>query len=177
MQNTIIWYWFLLRVLYFKTFLLLFVTVSRKYSRTPLRIYDIVITYDLNMVILLRIVAFLKVFCMFLNKVILYGQKMGRVRTVLATAAENWTFSSLFFLFSYNVQPSQATEEYSRTGLINVVYSFDSFPLPIVNLSLFLRRRVPYNTINIFTHQPSFGGNKKSKMMIDWYGLWVWENI
>lgn len=56
-----------------------------------------------------------------------------------------------------------------------MLYSFDSFPLPIVNLSLFLRRRVPYNTINLFTHQPSFGGNKKPKnedgMMICGFSL------
>lgn len=84
----------------FKTFLLLFVTVSRKYSRTPLRIYDIVITYDLNIVILLRIVAFLKVFCMFLNKVILYGQKKwGEWEQSLQLPLKTDFFQVCFFFF------------------------------------------------------------------------------
>lgn len=88
-------YWFLIRILY------LFRTVSRKNSgMKALRIYNIVIAYDLNIVIFASYRRFLKVFCMFLNKVILYTVKtLGRASTILAIAAENWTFSIFFSFF------------------------------------------------------------------------------
>lgn len=87
-------YWFLIRILY------LFRTVSRKNSgMKALRIYNIVIADDLNIVIFASYHRFLKVFCMFLNKVILYGQNIGESEYNPCNCCWELNFFNFFFFF------------------------------------------------------------------------------
>lgn len=69
-------------------------------------------------------IAFLRVLSLFLNKEIVKGLKLGDQLQSLLYIIELF---QVFFSFSYNVKPSQTTKEYSRTGLIHVVYNLTAF--------------------------------------------------